>query len=91
MFRKSITRISSATSRVSRRFNSYQSGSEGATASSRGGFGDKEKAVENQWARMHDSEKIKALREALAKHEKTAESLKKDLEELQQTVGKNSK
>lgn len=30
-------------------------GSEGATVNSRGGFSDKEKAVENQWARSHVS------------------------------------
>lgn len=53
-----LSRIASRTvQRISRRsfirFYSAESGSEGATVSSKGGFSDKEKAVENQWARMH--------------------------------------
>lgn len=54
MFSKSVQRVSQSVSRVSRRFNSYQTGSEGATASN-GSFGKKEKAIENQWARSHVS------------------------------------
>lgn len=38
--------------RLTRRFTTYHTGSEGATAST-GAFGEKEKAVENQWARAH--------------------------------------
>lgn len=51
---RSTQRASSKVVRMTKRFNSYQSGSEGATASS-GSFGQKEKAIENQWARAHVS------------------------------------
>lgn len=50
MFSKAVQRISSS-ARMTKRFSS---GSEGATASS-GSFGQKEKAIENQWARAHVS------------------------------------
>ncbi|KAI8883221.1 hypothetical protein K501DRAFT_249920 [Backusella circina FSU 941] len=83
MFSKAAQRVSTTTSRMAKRFNSYQSGSEGATAASRGSFGEKEKAVENQWARSHDADKIKALRDALQKQEEATKAIKKDLEELQ--------
>lgn len=53
MFSKSVQRVSSSTSRMAKRFSS---GSEGATAAS-GTFGQKEKAVENVWARSHVSKK----------------------------------
>ncbi|KAK4517094.1 uncharacterized protein ATC70_000424 [Mucor velutinosus] len=82
MLFKSVQRVSSKTVRLTKRFTSYQTGSEGATASS-GSFGKKEKAIENQWARSHDADKIKLLREALAKQEKDTAALKKDLEALQ--------
>ncbi|KAG2233812.1 hypothetical protein BDF21DRAFT_495084 [Thamnidium elegans] len=83
MFSKSVQRVSSSTSRMAKRFTSSRSGSEGATAAS-GSFGQKEKAVENVWARSHDAEKLKLLREALAKQEKDTAALKKDLEALEQ-------
>lgn len=51
---RSTQRVSSKFARMTKRFNSYQSGSEGATAQS-GSFGQKEKAIENQWARAHVS------------------------------------
>ncbi|KAI9323144.1 hypothetical protein BX666DRAFT_2021899 [Dichotomocladium elegans] len=72
----------------SRRFYSESnlSGTAGATASARGSFSDKEKAVENQWARTHDAEKIKALREALEEQQKVNASLKKDLDELKKSL-----
>jgi len=54
MLFKSVQRVSSKTVRLTKRFTSYQTGSEGATASS-GSFGQKEKAIENQWARSHVS------------------------------------
>ncbi|KAI7883692.1 hypothetical protein K492DRAFT_205219 [Lichtheimia hyalospora FSU 10163] len=63
-------------------------GSEGATVSSRGGFSDKEKAVENQWARSHDEEKLRALREALEQQKQETDALKKDLDELKRSVKK---
>ncbi|CAO3683971.1 unnamed protein product [Umbelopsis vinacea] len=80
MIRTSVRRITSN----ARMFKRLQSGgaSEGATVTSKGGISDKEKAVENQWARMHDNEKIKALREALQKQTEATESLKKDIEQL---------
>lgn len=57
MFAKSLQRVSTrATRSMTKRFTSYQTGKEGATAST-GGFGKKEKAVENQWARSHVSKK----------------------------------
>ncbi|KAI8146759.1 hypothetical protein BJV82DRAFT_599711 [Fennellomyces sp. T-0311] len=74
---------------LSRRlYSSNFSGSEGATASSKGSFSDKEKAIENQWARQHDAEKIKALHDALEQQKQVTESLQKDLNELKKTVGK---
>ncbi|KAI8577294.1 hypothetical protein K450DRAFT_252501 [Umbelopsis ramanniana AG] len=80
MIRTTIRRISSNTQMIKR----LSSGgpSEGATVTSKGGISDKEKAVENQWARLHDAEKIKALRDALQKQTEATESLKKDIEEL---------
>ncbi|KAI9472224.1 MAG: hypothetical protein EXX96DRAFT_583309 [Benjaminiella poitrasii] len=82
MLFKSIQRVSSRGLRMTKRFTSYQTGAEGATAQS-GSFGQKEKAIENQWARAHDADKIKLLHEALAKQEKETAALKKDLEALQ--------
>lgn len=54
MFSKSIQRVSSKAIRMPKRFTSYKTGTEGATAST-GSFGTKEKAIENQWARAHVS------------------------------------
>ncbi|KAI7899297.1 uncharacterized protein BX663DRAFT_564110 [Cokeromyces recurvatus] len=56
--------------------------SEGATANSKG-FKEKETAVENQWARSHDAELLKTLKEKLATNEQTTEDLKRKLTELQ--------
>lgn len=54
MFR-STQRVSTRFIRMTKRFTgSYQTGAEGATAQS-GSFGQKEKAIENQWARAHVS------------------------------------
>ncbi|KAI8969961.1 hypothetical protein BDF20DRAFT_826233 [Mycotypha africana] len=83
MLTKSVSRAPFRSFRLtSKRYTTYQSGSEGATASS-GQFGQKERAIENQWARSHDADKIKMLREALAKQEKNTEAIKKDLEALE--------
>ncbi|CEJ02368.1 hypothetical protein RMCBS344292_16375 [Rhizopus microsporus] len=62
--------------RLTRRFTTYHTGSEGATAST-GAFGEKEKAVENQWARAH------LLRKALEKQEQETAALKDNLNELE--------
>jgi hypothetical protein len=46
--------------RTTKRYSSNESsGTAGSTVSSKGGFSDKEKAVENQWARTHVSKKKK--------------------------------
>ncbi|EIE84436.1 hypothetical protein G6F46_006202 [Rhizopus delemar] len=82
MFTKNIRKSLPLSRSIYRRFTSYQTGSEGATAST-GSFGQKEKAIENQWARAHDADKIKLLRKALANQEKATASLKKDLETLE--------
>ncbi|RUS17979.1 hypothetical protein BC937DRAFT_89288, partial [Endogone sp. FLAS-F59071] len=75
-----------AASRVSRRFVSKRFMSnnrqEGSIAQSQGSFSEKEKAVENQWARLHDAEKIKALREQLLKQQEETAQLKADLDAL---------
>ncbi|KAL1934876.1 hypothetical protein VTP01DRAFT_7058 [Rhizomucor pusillus] len=55
---------------------------EGATTQTKGGFGDKEKAVENVWARQAEAEKMKALREALREQKKTTEQLIQRLDEF---------
>ncbi|ORX52384.1 hypothetical protein DM01DRAFT_1061088 [Hesseltinella vesiculosa] len=59
----------------------YDQNSAGATSAS-GSFGKKEKAAENQWARAHDAEKLKLLKEMLAEHKKSAEDLEKKLAEM---------
>ncbi|GBB83653.1 hypothetical protein RclHR1_10350009 [Rhizophagus clarus] len=45
-------------------------------------FSKKEKAIEDQWIRTQDAEKIKHLREELAKQKKKLEELEDHLEEL---------
>ncbi|KAL0075635.1 ATP synthase inhibitor protein INH1 [Phycomyces blakesleeanus] len=83
MFSKTISRIATrSTIRLPSRYTSTLSGAEGATASSKGAFGEKEKALENQWARAHDAEKIKLLREALKKQQEHTAELQKDIEAL---------
>ncbi|KAI9014396.1 hypothetical protein CLU79DRAFT_838443 [Phycomyces nitens] len=82
MFSKTIRIAARSTARLPRRYTSTIAGSEGATASSKGAFGEKEKALENQWARAHDAEKIKMLREALKKQQEHTAELQKDIEAL---------
>ncbi|RUO97017.1 hypothetical protein BC936DRAFT_141118 [Jimgerdemannia flammicorona] len=76
--RLSIRRLPAATQRL------YTTGgrSEGAVAESTGSFSEKEKAIENQWARLHDAEKIKVLREKLLKQEQETAQLKADIDAL---------
>ncbi|KAI8876602.1 hypothetical protein K501DRAFT_261898 [Backusella circina FSU 941] len=83
MFLKSVQRTTRSTTLMAKRFTAYQSGSEGATAASKGSFGEKERAIENQWARSHDADKLKLLREALATQEKATEAIRKDLDALE--------
>ncbi|KAI8997715.1 hypothetical protein BDB01DRAFT_772131 [Pilobolus umbonatus] len=55
---------------------------EGAAANS-GAFGQKEKAVENQWARTHDAELLKQIKKALETQEQETASLRKKLADLE--------
>ncbi|ORZ00533.1 hypothetical protein BCR43DRAFT_511528 [Syncephalastrum racemosum] len=64
-------------------------GKEGDISAARGGFGDKEKAVENQWARQHDADKIKQLQERLAEQEKANKTLAEDVAQLKQQIKKD--
>lgn len=51
-----LSNVRLAAARVTRNIRMYSSaGKEGDIAASRGGISDKEKAVENQWARQHVS------------------------------------
>ncbi|CAG8659067.1 2377_t:CDS:2 [Dentiscutata erythropus] len=66
-------------------------GSDGHIRNSGDAFSKKEKAVEDQWIRAHDSEKLKKLREELAKHKKKLEELEDNIENLEGDVNKNKK
>ncbi|KAG2184599.1 hypothetical protein INT43_000508 [Umbelopsis isabellina] len=57
----------------------------GAVASSKG-FGTKEKAVENQWARQHDVEKLKALSEQLKKQAEQTKTMQEEIDQLRKRV-----
>ncbi|KAI8086696.1 uncharacterized protein BX664DRAFT_360200 [Halteromyces radiatus] len=82
MLSRSITRFRSNIVMTTKRYASNESTtSAGATASSKT-FSDKEKAAENQWARAHDKEKLKLLREELNKQKKATEDLEKKVNEL---------
>ncbi|CAG8839961.1 4991_t:CDS:2, partial [Racocetra persica] len=63
-------------------------GSDGHIRDSEGSFSKKEKAIEDQWIRAHDSEKIKKLREELAKQKKKLEELEDDIEDLEEDMNK---
>ncbi|KAL0077263.1 hypothetical protein J3Q64DRAFT_1767932 [Phycomyces blakesleeanus] len=89
MFAKSALRISSRSIVARRGIQTTRvAKTEGAINTSRGGFSDKEKAVENQWAYTHDAEKLKKLRETLALTEKHTAELKKHLDEFEQSIVK---
>ncbi|CAG8599150.1 uncharacterized protein OCT59_022387 [Rhizophagus irregularis] len=45
-------------------------------------FSKKEKAIEDQWIRAQDAEKVKHLREELAKQKKKLKELEENLDEL---------
>ncbi|KAI9025056.1 hypothetical protein CLU79DRAFT_834175 [Phycomyces nitens] len=74
--------------RLSSCYSTNISGSAGATASAKGTFGEKEKALENQWARAHDAEKIKMLHEALQKQREHSDELQKDIDALKKSSKK---
>ncbi|OZJ04581.1 hypothetical protein BZG36_02772 [Bifiguratus adelaidae] len=52
------------------------------------GFSEKERAVENQWARMHDNEKLSALRKLLKEQRETTRRLQAEVNELKHEVNK---
>jgi len=60
----------------------YTSGPEGHIRDTDSGFSKKEKAIEDQWIRTHDAEKIKKLREEVANQKKKLEELEENLDEL---------
>lgn len=61
MLSRSAARLRTNLLRTTKRYSSNESsGTAGSTVTSKGGFSDKEKAVENQWARTHVS-KIKKV------------------------------
>ncbi|RIB12394.1 mitochondrial ATPase inhibitor, IATP-domain-containing protein [Gigaspora rosea] len=63
-------------------------GSDGHIRDSEGAFSKKEKAIEDQWIRAHDSEKLKKLRDELAKQKKKLEELEDDIEDLEEDINK---
>ncbi|KAI8876410.1 hypothetical protein K501DRAFT_200477 [Backusella circina FSU 941] len=60
---------------------------EGAAAST-GTFGVKEKAVENQWARVHDADLLQKLRKALQENEQATADIKQKLNDLEANIKK---
>lgn len=56
---------------------------EGATASGSKGFAQKEKAIENQWARHHNDELLQSLKQRISEQEKATADIKQKLAELQ--------
>ncbi|KAI9248897.1 hypothetical protein BDA99DRAFT_564717 [Phascolomyces articulosus] len=56
-------------------------GTEGATAHAKG-WGEKEKAQENMWARQAEKEKIKLLKQVLQEQKKATDAIKKELDVL---------
>jgi len=60
----------------------FASGPEGHIRDTDSAFSKKEKAVEDQWIRAQDAEKIKNLREELDKQKKKLKELEENLEEL---------
>ncbi|CAO3638445.1 unnamed protein product [Cunninghamella blakesleeana] len=81
MIARATLRIRSNVATIAKRYSST-SESAGATASTKD-FGSKEKAIENQWARVHDAEKLKILRKELDAQKKATEDLSKKIEELE--------
>ncbi|CAO3587355.1 unnamed protein product [Absidia cylindrospora] len=70
--------------RCTKRYSSGSdtSGSAGSTVAAKGGFSEKEKAAENQWARTHDAEKLKILRAELDKQKQATKDLENKVNEL---------
>ncbi|CAO3649141.1 unnamed protein product [Cunninghamella echinulata] len=79
MLSRTTLRIRFNIATMAKRYSSSENA--GATAATKD-FGGKEKAIENQWARTHDAEKLKILREELDKQKKVTEDLSKKVEEL---------
>ncbi|KAI7875356.1 hypothetical protein K492DRAFT_199256 [Lichtheimia hyalospora FSU 10163] len=75
-------------SSMTRRFYSegqYGSGSAGATASSRD-WGEKERAIEGQWARINDQQKLNMLRDTIEKQKIAQGEMRKDIEDLKEIL-----
>ncbi|CAG8570126.1 4315_t:CDS:2 [Paraglomus brasilianum] len=64
----------------------YPGKSEGAIRESATAFSRKEKAAEDQWARQRDAEKLKHLREALEKHEKSLKDTHEALKDIKENI-----
>ncbi|CAG8650908.1 2468_t:CDS:2, partial [Paraglomus occultum] len=64
----------------------YPGRSEGVIRESDTSFSKKEKAAEEQWARQRDAEKLKHLREALEKHEKSLQDTHEALKDIKQNI-----
>jgi len=78
-----IHRSQSAVTTVLTRPRHYTSGPEGHIRDvSDSAFSKKEKAVEDQWIRMQDAEKLKKLREDLAKQKEKLKELEGNIDEL---------
>ncbi|KAL1923465.1 uncharacterized protein VTP21DRAFT_8445 [Calcarisporiella thermophila] len=79
-----LRNIASRVARIPRRsYSSSSSGHDGAIREGRDAFASKEKALENQWARKADADKIKLLREQLEKTKKELEIHQERLAELE--------
>ncbi|SAL94958.1 hypothetical protein [Absidia glauca] len=80
---RATTRLRLDVLRCTKRFSSSADGSAGSTVAAGGGFSEKEKAAENQWARTHDNEKLKALHAELEKQKKVTDDIAKKVEALE--------
>ncbi|KAI8968869.1 hypothetical protein BDF20DRAFT_891878 [Mycotypha africana] len=65
--------------------------SEGATTGAKTGFSEKEKAEESRWARSHDSDLLKQLRDKLAQQEKDTNELRAKLNEFEKRSNNSQK
>ncbi|CAI2189777.1 12596_t:CDS:2, partial [Funneliformis geosporum] len=76
------TQLAAATT-IFTRSRYYASGPEGHIRdASDSAFSKKEKAIEDQWIRAHDAEKIKHLREEIAKQKEKLAEIEGNLDEL---------
>ncbi|KAJ8653641.1 hypothetical protein O0I10_010678 [Lichtheimia ornata] len=66
-------------------FGGSSNGGAGATASSRD-WGEKERAIEGQWARINDQQKLNMLRETIEKQKIATGEMRKDIEDLKEIL-----